>query len=179
MTSFHETAILVYSWPVLPLTLLWCYLWDAIMFFTVLSIVGHKKKKQLFIGSYTSVFIVSLGVNALCAAVLWLSSALVRSQNSVLLTKTVLVILVVCSGIIKYNIYQRIVFVRHHFDSIQSRKKVAVFLACLTAPWLFLVPAEYAYDWLGTILITLGAPFSQMDAEVGQCLYDKTVMKAG
>ena len=156
MTSFHETAVLVYSWPVLPLTLLWSYLWEGVMLVAMLIAFKHRQMKKTFVGSYAAVFATSVGANALCALILWILSSFIRGMDSILLTRLVLVVLV-----LKYCIYDKVVFVRHNLGNPKKNRMVSLLLAVFTTPWLFLVPADYAVSWLGTVLIALGAPFSR------------------
>lgn len=160
MISFHETGLLAFSWPVLPLTLLWLYLWGAIAVAIVLKQVGYHSVRHFLLEGYFGVFASSLGVDALLVLILWLLSDCVKRTGSTYIGRCLLIVLVVGCGTAKYMLYGRIVLVNKNLGRLPHLNRAAVSLAALTTPWMFLVPAEVAYAWVGRLLMFLGGVFS-------------------
>lgn len=163
MLSFHETGLMLFTWPVLPLTLLWSYLFGMLAYYLVLLCLRAENRKQLLISGYPSVFLVSLGVDALLVFTSWGCSTLVQGLQSTGLARLVLLALMTLAGVLKWQLFARVVLLRSKSLDLRQRKVAALSMAVLSTPWLMLVPPASAYPLMGDVLMFLGRLFRFAD----------------
>lgn len=168
MGSFYGTGAVYFLWPVLILTLMFEYIWCALSLFLSFKIGMLQRtalsalKRHLF-----TVFVTSFGCNAALTVVLYIlyfvsevHPSLAEALNAPFigingtLTALFVILLILLTGMLKYILYQRIVF---RMQSVEEIRKCVVFLAILTTPWLYLLPTQTAYGLLGSIMMAIGS----------------------
>lgn len=169
MQSFYATGLLFFIWPMVILTLLMDYAWDAAAFSIAFRCAGVQNRWSAFKNGFFAVFVTSFGADALLAGLLLLLTILAQHNAAVAdwlnapfggmggtLAALGCIAMVPLCGLLKYVLYKRIVFRKAKGMDDRQRRVVSAVLAALTAPWTFLIPTASASAWMGQMMMGVG-----------------------
>lgn len=179
METFYATGLLFFVWPVVALTLLADYVWVALCFGLSLRVAGVQSKWATFKSRFFAVFVASFGADALLAALLLAATAVAQSNASLAtwlanpfaglggtLTALGTILAVLLCGVLKWALYQKIVFKRVSGLTPRQIRTISALLAALTTPWTFLLPTAAASGWIGETLIAVGGLAGGISPEI-------------